>query len=403
MSSSNLVSVTYTDEATYGEKADATGAITAQTARFTSESLSGTPQTTESEEIRQDRMSGGQVATGLEVGGDLNFELAPGAFFDKFFAMGMMAAWAAATADVSSVSFTLDGGDPQRGTLSATGISAGLSVGDVVSVDEGGNTHLFTIITVTDADNLVVACKRDQANFTGGTSRRPEYLDIGAVIQSVTMGKAYKDVVNTPGSDEYSQTYTGTLVSGFNIAAAFGQIVTGAFNTMGNGYEQESPSREQVIAANGGTITPAGTEQQLNASLDVPVVTTDGVATEFCMENFNLTLDNGLTPQNCIGYQAPKKYELGTAAINVDVGVYLGKDSYERFMPAKLSQAPISICFGMLNEDGGYAFALPALQLSFPDPGAAGQNQPTMIEASGTAKVGANGESALRIYKIVTP
>jgi hypothetical protein len=69
-------------------------------------------------------------------------------------------------------------------------------------------------------------------------------------------------------------------------------------------------------------------------------------------------------------------------------------------MPAKLSQAPVSMTFTMSNADGGYAFVLPAVQLSFPDPSAGGANQPVMIAASGVAKVGPNGASSLRIYKL---
>ena len=69
-------------------------------------------------------------------------------------------------------------------------------------------------------------------------------------------------------------------------------------------------------------------------------------------------------------------------------------------MPAKLSQEPVSMLITMENDDGGYAFELRAVQLSFPDPSAGGQNQQTMIEASGVGKVGANGASTLRIHKL---
>ncbi len=400
MSSSNAVSVTYVDESTYGETPDPAGAITIETTRFISESLSGTPLTTESAAIRTDRMSGGQVITGLEVGGDLNFELARDGFTDDFFELGMMNTWAAATGDVSSVSFTLDGGDPQRGDLAGTGVGTGIVVGDILKVTDGSTNYIFQVITVTDADNLVVACQRDQVNFTGATSRRPAYLDIGANQASVTLAKAYEDVLDGGGPNEHSQTYAGAIVSGFNINAAFGQIVTGAFTVAANGYDQETPSFQQQVVNNGGTVNSAATTQPLNASVDAPVVTTDGTATNFCLESFTLTLDNGLTPQNCIGKAAPRRYELGTAAISIETQIYLGEDSYESFMPGKLTQTPISFTFVTINSDGGYAFNLPAVQLSFPDPEAAGANQATFINASGTAKVGANGESALRIYQL---
>ena len=57
--------------------------------------------------------------------------------------------------------------------------------------------------------------------------------------------------------------------------------------------------------------------------------------------------------------------------------------------------------FSMRSIDGGYAFSLAAVQLSFPDPSSGGANQQTMLEATGTAKVGPTGESALTIWKLV--
>jgi hypothetical protein len=236
--------------------------------------------------------------------------------------------------------------------------------------------------------------------FAAGTATRPQYVGVGTAPQSFTLVKSYLDVTHTPGTDAHSQRYSGSLVSGMSLTVAAGQIVTGSFNTVGNGYAQEHPSYPQNVVTAGGKLTAPGTSQPLNASIDVPVVTVGGLATTFCIENFTISLDNGLTPQNCIGYTAPRKYELGTAAVTVSANIYLGDQSYDAFMPAKLSQAPVSLLFSMANADGGYAISLPAVQLSFPDPSAGGANQPVMIAASGVAKVGAGGASSIRIYKL---
>jgi hypothetical protein len=60
----------------------------------------------------------------------------------------------------------------------------------------------------------------------------------------------------------------------------------------------------------------------------------------------------------------------------------------------------VSISFTAENESGGYVFSMIAMQLTFPDPAATGQNENVMINATGTAKVGPNGESSLRIYQL---
>ena len=64
-----------------------------------------------------------------------------------------------------------------------------------------------------------------------------------------------------------------------------------------------------------------------------------------------------------------------------------------------MSQTPVGMMFATGNADGGYAFELTAVQLSFPDPASGGQNQSVLMDASGTAKVGTGGATALRIWQ----
>lgn len=406
MSSANLVSVVYVEETTYGQKPTPLSGVTLETARFTSESLSGTPTTTTSAAIRTDRMSGGQVVTGLEVGGGLDFELAPGTFFDDFFAAGMMNQWTPAESLSTDVTLTPNPSDDQEATLTITGDFSTIdaAVGNLLQlIPATGDPVVVSIKSVTSTTELVVATMRGEEALTGVTMTVavPAYLDIGTEQISYVIGKSYTDVLHDVGTDVHSQTYTGSLVSAFNISASYGEIVTGSFTTVGNGYDQEVPSFQQQVVAAGGSVTPAGTTNPVNASVDVPLVTSDLSATDFCIEQFTIDLDNGLDPTQCIGKIAPTGYTLGTAAISISTNIYLSDTSYDAFMLAKLTQDPVSLTFTMENIDGGYAFSLPAVQLSFPDPAATGANEQTMIEAAGQAKVGPNGESALRIYKLV--
>lgn len=403
MSSSNLVRINYVAETEYGERASPLSGVTLKTARFTSESLSGTPLTTESQALRTDRMSGGQVVTGLEVGGAIDFELAPDAFFDDFFEAGMMTTWVADETVNTSVTLTPDGADDQKATLTLGAEFANLVVNTLVKLETAGGNVIVSVISVdTPSTVFTVATERGQAAISETCDvTLPQYLDIGSTQKSFMIGKAYEDVTDSPAdTDQKSQTYNGELVSGFSINSQYGEIVTGSFSMMGNGYEQESPALHQAVTTAGGSITAAGTTNPLNASIDVPLVTSDGAATTFCIESFNIELDNGLSPQNCIGKQAPTGYTLGTAGINITASIYNSETSYEAFMPAKLTQTPVALTFAMINSEGGYAFHMPAVQLSFPDPSGAGRNQDTMLEASGVAKVGTGGASALRIYKL---
>jgi hypothetical protein len=408
MSSANLVEVIYTPEAVYGVTDEPLSGAVAETTRFTSETLSGSPTTSVSASIRTDRMSGGQVVTGLDVGGDLNTEVASSNFQDDFFEAGMMSTWVPAASLSTTLTLTPNPTDDQEAELVITGdlsaIGPGVAPNDVLQiVPASGPVVTVTVITVDSTTNATVATKAGELAISGLTMdlQIAEYLVIGAEQRSFTISKAYLDVLHLLTTDEHSQRYNGSLVSGFNVSATYGEISSGVFTTVANGYVQEEPSYSQQIEAAGGTVNPAATSAPLNASIDVPIITADGEAISWCVESFDLTLDNGLDPSTCIGSIAPQGYTLGTASIVVNMSSYLSDSAYDSLMAQKLTQAPIAMTLTMTAASGGYAFFMPALQLTFPDPTSDGQNEQTMLDATGTAKVGANGESSLKLYKLI--
>jgi hypothetical protein len=411
MADPTSVEVIALKEVTYGVT-PALATATADTVRKTSESLSGTPTTTESAELRNDRMSGGLVVTGLESGGDINFELSKDALYEQFFAGVMMSDWVqgAALAAAATVLTKQAAPNDQLATITITGDTAdfdgngrALKPGDVIVLggftNHANNTPV-QVVSITDATNFVAVVPRDAVTETAanGLVQIADYVDIGKTVSSWTLSKAYNDVMHLATTDIHSQRYTGSLVNTMSIAIEYGAIVTGTFGFLSNGYDQEHPSLHQKLVAAGGTVHPAGTANPMNGSVDMNLVTVAGQPTEFCIQSMSIEMNNNATPQNCIGHLAPMKYNLGTANISINTSIYLGDASYDKFMPAKLSMVPISLLFGAQNADGGYAFDLRAVQLSFPDPAQSG-DQPVMIEAQGTAKVGPNGASALRIWR----
>jgi len=405
MSSSNLVSLIYEKEAEYGKRVEPTAGTTVQTVRMTSESLSGTPDTTESAELRTDRMSSGQVVTGLTVEGDINWELAADTFFDDFFQAAMMSTWVPAETINTTVDLVPDVDDDQKAVLTLGAEFVNLIPGTLVRFTPTDSSPVTVQITTVDTPSTVftVATSRGQAAVSETLDViLPSYVDIGTSIDgnSFLIGKSYKDVQHLETTDDHSQTYTGELVSGFNVDATYGEIMNGSYTMMGNGYKQEAPSFEQLVERAGGTVTPAGTTNPINASIDVGLVTNNDQASTYCIQSLSLTLDNGLSEQTCIGKAAPTGFTHGTAAVSISMTIYNSDTAYDIFQPAKLSQAPVSITYVAENLDGGYAFHAEAIQLSFPDPAATGQNEDTFIEAEGVGKVGENGESALRIYKL---
>ena len=408
MSSPNSVADIFVREVTYGTTPPLATAA-AKSIRFTTEALSGTPTTTTSAENRVDRMSGGMIVTGLEVGGEIAGELSADPSYWDLFEMGMMKTRVAAVPLGASVSlvYTKDATNPQLATVKVTGATlatSGILVGNVINLSgfvNAANNGPAQVVQITAVDTAKITAKREATTetvATGGASR-PAYVDIGSTVISATFSKSYADVTHLATTDAHSQRYPGGIVDQFTVGLTYGEIVACTFGILANGYIQEAPSLAQAIVAAGGTVAPPGTAQPLNASIDLGMVTVNGQPTDYCIEALTIGLNNGNTPQNCLGKAAPTKYVPGTAEVAITASIYLADSAYDAFMPGKLTLAPIGIMMAASNANGGYAFDMPAVQLSFPDPGVTGQNAPVMIAAAGAAKVGPPANpSALRVY-----
>lgn len=407
MSSGNLVSVIYVPETVYGTPDTPLSSVTAETARLTSESISGTPTTTSSTEIRRDRMSGGLVVTGLEVGGSQDNEFSFCQYCHDYFSAAMMSDWMPAeTIAGTTVTLTPDAQDNQQALLEITDdfTVIGLTAGDMIQVIPAtGMPVVLSVISVDSTTEATVATKRGEVAIAGEVMdvAIPEHLEIGKQIISFTVGKQYEDVLEDLTVNEYGQKYSGTMVDGFSLTAVSGDIISGSYNTVGNGYEQVVPSYQQEIITAGGTVNPAEDTAPLNASVDFPLMTINSIASDFCVQTVTVELSNNLDPTTCLGKVAPTGYSLGTASITISLSAYLSNTSYTSLMAEKLSLTPISIGFASLNTDGGYGFVVTQAQLTFPDPATSGQDTQTMIDAEGAGKVGVGGTTGLYIYKLV--
>jgi len=394
MSSSNQVRVAFIEESTYGITP---GAGNFNTARFTSDSLSGSPDTTESQQIRTDRLSSGQVVTGLAIEGDLNYELAKEDALDLLFKSAMYQS--AYTTDTPiSVDLTIDA-TAKTITRASGDWDVDALLGDVVTLAGFTAPTDNTQVMIASIDSALIISyigKDDLVDEAGsGTSFVvADKLDIGTTKVSFSMEKAFLDLTTK------AINYLGMIVSGFNINAAYGSIVSGSFTFMGNGYNTADTAGEFITDSR--TINAAATTQSLNGSVDMPFVGSSATGTfeasTFCIQSVEITVNNNLTVQNCIGRIAPFDYTDGTCQIEVSLSAYLADGNWAQ-LAAKLEQTPFALGFVLKNDDGFYGFYLPAVQVNMDDPVAAGINQDIILTMTGTAKVGASGESALTVFK----
>lgn len=394
MSSSNRVRVAFIPESTYGVTP---GSGNFKTARFTSEALSGTPDTVESKQIRTDRMASGQVVTGLQVGGQVSIELAKEDSIDLLLLSAMHAsAWSTLALVSVNMTFLLSARTLTRGAGSF--ITDGLVKGDFITLAGFSNTgnNVVVMVTAITALVLTVAIPDGMVNETGaGTSfTRADKIAIGTTKKSFSMEKSFLDLTTK------AIVYKGMIVSQFEINFAYGELATGSFTFSGNDHSLADAANEFIT--DGRTIDAAATTQTLNGSVDMPFLASDAVgvlgAANFALQKVSLSLNNNLTAQNVIGETAPINYSSGTARIEVSLSAYLD-DTAWAVIPKKLTQDSFVLGFMVKNSGGWYGFYLPAIQASFDDPASGGQDQDILLEMSGQAKIGAAGESSLTLYR----
>lgn len=393
MSSSNQVRITLIEETTYGETPVAGNF---ETARFTSDSLSGTPETTESQQIRTDRLSSGQVVTGLTVGGDISYELAKEDSLDFLLESAMFNSWAAS----SSVSVDLTIAATAKTLTRASGDwNSDIEVGDLLILGSFSNSVNNTQVMVASIDSNTQITYIGPETIvdevgSGTTYQIADELTVGTTKKSFSMEKAFLDLTNR------AIIYKGMIASNFSLSAAYGSIVTGSFSFSGNYHDDVSAAVDFIT--NGRTINAAATTNLMNGSVDMPFIASSatGIFADagFCIQGVDISLNNNLTPRTCVGSVPPQNYSEGTAQIEVSISAYLS-DSNWSILAKKISQESFGVGFQLKNSDGYYAFYIPAVQVSFDDPAAAGINQDVILTMSGVAKVGANGESSLKIFR----
>jgi len=315
---------------------------------------------------------------------------------EKFIASGLASDWStfvAVTVDLS-IDASLKKITRSTGTWPVT-----LKKGDIITlagfVDPANNVLVMvkTILSTTEIEYISAEVLVTEVGV-GTSFEQSDKISIGVTKKSFSFEKAFTDLTTK------ALVYLGMMVSNLSLAIQYGQIVTGTFSFSGNGYSEADTAGEFIT--NGRTIDAAATTQSLNGSVDMPFIASSAAGTfdksNFCIQSLNLSIDNQLTTQNCIGEIAPIAYSLGTAAVQVEIGAYLSDNNWAS-IAKKLSQESFEVGGVVKNADGWLGFYLPAVQTSFDDPASGGANQDIILNMSGTAKVGALGESPITFFR----
>lgn len=382
MSSSNLVRIAAVAEVTPGT----TPGTAFSTVRKISDSLSGTPTTAESEEARADRQTAGQLQVGLEVAGDIEVELSSQAIYTSFLSSAMKSALQAA---VPSAATTIGITDTDEITVTGADLTTLFAVNDLIRISGFSNaannvlalvvSRTATVMQVLTKNPLVVEADTGTSEIT-----RPSYYQIGSTEKTFTLEKRFMDLTNK------SIVYRGASVDVFSASFEYGNIVTATFGFVATDYEAPTSLVPSSVNA-------ADSVNAYNASSDVSLIVIDGVVAPFCVQSFNIELNNNSQANNCVGSLAPTGYTLGTAAVSVEMSAYLADSNWD-YLDKKIDNTPISVLSVAENSAGGIAFYIPAVQLSFPDPAGEGKDAQVTLDMAGTAKYDSTLGNTLRIY-----
>lgn len=390
MSSSNRVKLSIIEETDYNVLPVAGDFYEV---RYTSESFSGTPQTVESQEIRADRQTFGQVNTGLELSGGFEFELSADPALQTVIKHAMMdSVGVPETAGVADLTI-----DATNKIITTTGdlVAAGLMNGDFLILTGFTNPENNTVVIASNvlansfeyiSDDVLI----DEASLTAEV-KRPAYYQIGTDKLSMTVCKEFADISNPAIR---SITYTGERVGEMTLNFAFGEIVTGSFSMAGAGYDVPA-----IPVTDSRNVIAPSSKQSLDSSNAFGWMLVNDQDIDICIESLSITLNNNLLAQNCIGLLAPQDQVAGSAAVTFEASMHLGPNSFDQFMPIKLNQQPVSLSFYTRDVNGeGYGITLHRVQFNFPDPQSGGRDQQVLLETSGTASYDSSEGNTMRFY-----
>ena len=397
MSSGNLISHQYLEEATYGAL-NPTGTFQALTK--TSANFTGTVDTTQSATVRSDRLPSGNVITGITVEGSASTELSRTVVHDDFIEATAMSTWSAiATPLVTDVAY-----DATAGTFTTTGdFTVDFATGDVITVsglaapaDIYNAVTVFTVGASVTATVMDVTTSSDVVDWdaTAGattTVQKAQWITIGQTIKSFTFEKQYLDLTLK------AIDYLGEIFSSFNTKFSYGSPVTQDYSLMGAGKEVKTGNPTCKPGGSRATYE-APSEKFFNVSTGMPYILVDGAAILYCIESIGIGLDNGLTPKNCVGKLEKTGYTLGEAAVTVNTTIHFSDANWD-YLDKIMDQDVVNIEWPVIDSDGlGYHYQVSA-QLSGADPDVTGKDAQAMLDLSGTGAIGTNG-TVLTIWKI---
>lgn len=393
MSSSSEVSLAILEEITEYNKVEASGNF--DTIDFISESLSGDMQTSQSSKVGGGRLPTGQFVTGQTIGGTIASELTPNDVWrELILAASMSASWAApasSTADTLTI-------DKAAGTITSAVYdftTLGLAANEPVVLSGFSNAvnNVAVFVIGVTASVLTVIMDEDMVDETGGGDEvvtRPAYAELGTTRRSFSIAKAFLDLTDK------GINYTGLRLESLKVNLKYGDAAQVEAALVGAGHSIAKTATEKMTY--GRTVNAVATERSLTPGANMNFIALDGAVAGYCIESLEFTLGNAHQAQNCVASLAPRNQIPNTADIAFNMSAYLEDANFDMH-DLRASQLPISVGYALGSDEGGFAFYMPEVQLSFPDAQSGGRDSQVMLNMSGTARNSSSYGNAMRIWQ----
>lgn len=265
-----------------------------QNLRFTEESLNHGIETTQSNEIRDDRQISDLVPTSATDEGSVSFEMSAKSF-DELIEAALMGNFTAAQTK-TGVGYTA-----ATKTFAVSGLQDALKKGSVFTVGGTGDAAGLYEVASATATTVVVSGRVDgkplpATDQTGLGLKTGREVRNGVTRRSFTIQKEFGDIGQ-------KINYLGMEVSSMELAAEVGNILTGSFGFLGRNSSTGTIANQTAL--------PASTTPVLNAVNNVGGIKIGGSLYTGGIQSVNFSIDNSLRVQQQIG-------SFGAAGIGAD-------------------------------------------------------------------------------------
>jgi hypothetical protein len=416
IASSNFTTMSYTEEATYGEMPASTDL---RYTNFTGESLQFTKESISSNNINPSRQVSDLIQTGFQVSGGLNIELGAKSF-DEFIEGAMWNNWGTATDVDITATFVAKADSTTPATITrtagATDPFANIVTGQFVMVTNttGGsadaadaNLGIFQVLSATD-DELTLNLNYDVTAESGKTItitanqiKNPKD-GLTSVKHSYFFEKAMEDL--TP---IYYMSYSGCMVNSWTVSAQSSSILTGSFDFMGQTSEiyhdtdggtagdgSESDSSKLSIVGDNimNAVSHVGTIRMDGENVNV----TSGTGVYF--QSLDFTLSNNLRGVQAIGKMGNVSVSPGQLSVTGNMNAYFQDDTmYEKFVEGN----EFSLSYEVVDENGdAYVFFFPRVAVATSTMSAGGNDQDLIENMTWQALMSSDYDSTMIVHRL---